>query len=97
METQVFTSAPLSEVVGELARAIRSELDARQVPQQAPPEDLLTREETAELLSITLPTLREYTRKGLVQGYRIGPFVRYKRSEVIGGLQAMRNRKTSAR
>ena len=59
------------------------------------PEALLTRAEAAQLLGITLPTLREYTRRGLVEGYRIGTRVRYKRSEVLSSLQRMRTAKTA--
>ena len=57
------------------------------------PEELLTRVEAAHLLGITLPTLREYTKRGLVVGYRIASRVRYKRSEVLGSLQQIRTPK----
>ena len=59
-----------------------------------PPEELLSRQRAAELLGITLPTLRDYTRKGMVTGYRIGTRVRYKRNEVLASLQRMRYAKT---
>ena len=51
------------------------------------------RVDAAQLLGITLPTLRDYTRRGLVEGYRIGTRVRYKRSEVLGSLQRIRTPK----
>jgi excisionase family DNA binding protein len=38
----------------------------------------LTRKEAAELLKISLPTLHEYTRHGLVKGFRIGSRILYK-------------------
>jgi excisionase family DNA binding protein len=38
----------------------------------------LTRKEAAELLKISLPTLHEYTRHGLVKGFRIGNRILYK-------------------
>jgi excisionase family DNA binding protein len=57
------------------------------------PEALLTRDQAAQLLGITLPTLRDYTRKGYVTGYRIGTRVRYKRNEVLDSLQRMRTAK----
>jgi hypothetical protein len=38
----------------------------------------LTRKETAEFLKISLPTLHEYTKHGLVKGFRIGTRVLYK-------------------
>lgn len=90
MEKLVLTPIPLTDLVGEIARAVRAEMDATPKAGTAAPEELLTRMEAAELLGITLPTLRDYTNRGLVTGYRIGTRVRYKRSEVIDGLQAIR-------
>ena len=58
-----------------------------------PAEELLTRDQAAQLLGITLPTLRDYTRRGYVAGYRIGTRVRYKRNEVLDSLQRMRTAK----
>ena len=92
-EPIVLSPIPLPELLGEITRAVRSELDAR-TPATAPaPEELLTRDQAAQLLGITLPTLREYTRKGYVTGYRIGTRVRYKRNEVLDSLQRMRTAK----
>jgi|WetSurMetagenome_2_1015567.scaffolds.fasta_scaffold00070_8 excisionase family DNA binding protein len=50
-------------------------------------EQLLTREETADLLKISLPTLDSYTRKGIIHGYRLGTVVRYKGEEVKSSLK----------
>lgn len=86
----VLSPLPLADLVGEIARAVRTEIDARPHTATPTPEELLTREEAAQLLGITLPTLREYTRRGLVTGYRIGTRVRYKRSEVVNSLQQIR-------
>jgi excisionase family DNA binding protein len=48
---------------------------------------LLTREETAEMLSISLTTLWDYTRKDIIPAYRIGNKVRYKKNEVLEALK----------
>jgi excisionase family DNA binding protein len=45
--------------------------------------DLITRQEAAGLLHITLPTLLTYTLSGRVNGYRIGRRVLYKKSEIL--------------
>jgi excisionase family DNA binding protein len=50
---------------------------------------LLTREETAKMLSVSLVTLWEWTRKDLIPAYRIGNKVRYKKGEVLEALQKM--------
>jgi excisionase family DNA binding protein len=49
-------------------------------------DQLLTREETAKLLSVSLVTLWDWTRKDLIPAYRIGNKIRYKKSEVLKSL-----------
>lgn len=46
-------------------------------------DKLLTREETAKMLSISLVTLWKYTNNDILPAYRIGTKVRYKKSEVL--------------
>lgn len=48
---------------------------------------LLTRQETANLLNVSLVTLWDWTRKDVVPAYRIGYKVRYKKSEVLASLK----------
>ncbi|MGL4956533.1 MAG: helix-turn-helix domain-containing protein [Bacteroidales bacterium] len=44
--------------------------------------DYLTRRELAKRLSVTFPTLHDWTRKGILKAYRMGKRVYYKASEV---------------
>lgn len=83
----------VSEITREVTRAMRTEVAAMPTTQPAAPEEVLTRDQAAQLLGITLPTLREYTHRGLVNGYRIGTRVRYKRSEVVASLTRIRTSK----
>ena len=53
---------------------------------QVEPDTLLTREETAKLLSVSLVTLWDWTKKDIIPAYRIGNKVRYKKSEVFKSL-----------
>lgn len=93
MDQQILlTPVPLNELVGEIVRAVRADMDTAAPP---PPEELLTRKETAKQLHVTLPTLREYTRRGYLKGYRMGNRVLYKRNEVLAALPQMRNAKTA--
>jgi len=50
---------------------------------------LLSREETSKLLSVSLVTLWDWTRKDIIPAYRIGNKVRYKKSEVLSALKQM--------
>jgi excisionase family DNA binding protein len=52
-------------------------------------EILLTREEAAEMLSISLVTLWKYTKDDIVPAYRIGTKIRYKKSEILLALKKM--------
>ncbi|MDB4271074.1 helix-turn-helix domain-containing protein, partial [bacterium] len=50
------------------------------------PIELLTREETAKYLKISLSTLWHWSKKGKLTAYGIGNRVYYKRSEVEKGI-----------
>ena len=52
-------------------------------------DKLLTREETAEMLSISLTTLWKYTKDDVIPAFRIGSKVRYKKSDILLALQKM--------
>jgi len=51
------------------------------------PIELLTREETAKYLKVSLTTLWHWSKKGILKSYGIGNRVYYKRSEVEASLQ----------
>ncbi|WP_299382575.1 helix-turn-helix domain-containing protein [uncultured Lacinutrix sp.] len=52
-------------------------------------DKLLTREETAQMLSISLVTLWKYSKNNVLPAFRIGTKVRYKKSEVLSALKKM--------
>jgi excisionase family DNA binding protein len=52
-------------------------------------DKLLSRQETADLLSVSLVTLWDWTKKDLIPAFKIGNKVRYKKSEVLEALQKM--------
>jgi excisionase family DNA binding protein len=55
-------------------------------------EDLLSRKETAKLLSIGLPTLWDWSKLGIIKFYKLGSRIYYKRSEIFEKLEATVNR-----
>ena len=66
--------------------------------QEAPPVagvTILTRKQTAQMLGITLTTLHEWTKTGVIQGTRIGSRVRYRQSDVEDALKDIRHIKYS--
>jgi excisionase family DNA binding protein len=44
---------------------------------------LLTRKDVSKLLGITLPTVHDWTKKGIINAYRMGNLLRYKQSEIL--------------
>ncbi len=59
---------------------IREELSLIYVKE--PAQRFLSRQEVAELLKISLPTLNEYTRKGIIKGSRVGSRVLYDEAQI---------------
>lgn len=49
-------------------------------------EQLLTREQIAKMLSVSLVTLWSWDKNNILQSYRIGNKVRYKKSDVFNAL-----------
>ncbi len=89
-------STPLSElreIISEVvAEQLQKNSSATTIPQQV---EFLTRLETAKILQISLPTLSEWTKAGIIKGYRINSRVRYKRSEIEESLQEIKSIKYS--
>ena len=75
----------------ELETLIENVLNRVIKPTEPAPEnpEYITRLETAKILRITLPTLNDYTKRGIIIGYRIGSRVRYKRNEVEAAVKRM--------
>lgn len=55
-----------------------------------PSEKLLTRKETADKLKISLVTLNDWTKRGMIQSYLIGGRVLYKESEIEKSLHQVK-------
>uniref|UniRef100_UPI0039A72FAA helix-turn-helix domain-containing protein n=1 Tax=Ornithobacterium rhinotracheale TaxID=28251 RepID=UPI0039A72FAA len=89
------TMTTITQVEGvkaqELAQIIAQEVkNAMAQPQpENIKETLLTRKETAQMLSVSLVTLNNWRKSGVLIPYRIGNKVRYKENEVLNALQAM--------
>lgn len=86
----ILTPFSVEQFQSEIANAVRLGLEQLQTNQKntITPEqtELLTRNEVCDLLHITLPTLHQWTKEGVVTGYRIGTRIRYKRAEILATL-----------
>jgi excisionase family DNA binding protein len=74
----------VSEFSEALRQVVREELSILQPKQST--ANYLTRPEVAKLLKISLPTLNEYTRKGIIRGSRIGSRVLYLESDITSSV-----------
>lgn len=90
MENVVFTQLSIPEV----RQLFRQELE--QFFTSRPPvlptsaasiEELYTRQITAHKLKISLPTLDDYTRRGIIRGCRVGRRVLYRPEDVEAALK----------
>ena len=55
------------------------------------PTKYLSRKEVAEMLGVTLVTISDWTKKGILQSYKIGNRVFYKRHEIETSLIKVKN------
>lgn len=51
--------------------------------------EFITRKETSRILGISLPTLHEWTKNGIIPAQRIGTRVRYRRTDVYASLKSI--------
>lgn len=78
------TIEELTELISQTVKeAIKNTLPFTSIPQS---EKLLTRRETAEKLKISLVTLNDWSKRGIIQSYLIGGRVLYKDSEIEASL-----------
>lgn len=77
-----------SEFIPKILSGLKSILKEQEAKSMS--EDvLLTREQTAKLLKVSLVTLWKWTKDDIIPAYRIGKKVRYKKSEVLATLKKM--------
>ena len=80
--TQVFGITP-AELKQDIINDVRAEL--KQIAQNFQPvqqEEYLTRQEVADLLKISLVTISDWNKKGILNPYRLGNLIRYRRQEI---------------
>lgn len=67
-------------IIQSLSQVIQKENAVKSI--NSDEDEFLTRAEVAQLLKITLPTLHDWTKRGIVISYKIGKRVLYRVSEV---------------
>lgn len=85
MDNQILLSPiPLAALTEALRGIVRDEMSQQQVTTEKDGgEELLTRAETIKILKISLPTLHQWTKDGLIKSYQSNSRIRYKKNEVL--------------
>lgn len=90
-------SLELSDIKRVIEEVVENKISKLSPPKHQNPNVLLSRKETAKLLCVSLPTLNEWTKTGIVKAHRIGNRVLYKEQEVLDALNEVRSLKTGRR
>lgn len=87
MEKILLSPITIDELATVIQMTVKSEYDKifnSQTP--ATENEFISRKETSTILGVSLPTLNEYSKRGLLPSYRIGSRIRYKKEEVVQSL-----------
>jgi len=88
--TTTFDISELRSIISECISEALYQLTPDPSPQSSSEKQIFTRQETAEMLNITLPTLSDYTKRGIIKGCRFGAMVRYRKEDIDAALVAMK-------
>ncbi len=91
MKEIIFQSMTLEELKKVISNTIKKELKELKTEE----DRLLTREEAANVLNISLATLKKWTDKGIIPAYKISSNIRYKKSEILSSLDKVESLKYS--
>jgi len=82
------------ELKESIINDVRSELsEFSKTFQSKEPEEYITRKEAAKIFKVSLVTISEWGKKGILKPYRLGKFIRFKKSELELALVKINNKK----
>lgn len=91
MDNLILSSYSPEEITGMIHNAVREAVkNSLAVTSTSQSEKLLTRKECSEKLKISLVTLNDWSKRGLIQSYLIGGRVLYKDSEIEASLHQVK-------
>ncbi len=79
----------VSELLTQFQNVHIELLAIKENTQNTQKDKLLTRQQTADTLQISLVTLWTWTKKGVISANRIGNKIRYKESDIMNALQSI--------
>ena len=91
MEAIISVGVAYAQLLEDVRAVIRHELYHAQAapagPPTAPTDELLSIREAAQLLDVTVQTVHEWKRRGLLKYHKLGSRSYLKRAEVLAALQ----------
>lgn len=97
MNTVLISSYTLDELKTVISESVQAELSKFNTQEPALQPEFITRNEAINILGVSLPTLNNWTKSGLIQGYRIGSRVRYNKAELFSSLHEIQSSKFQKR
>lgn len=85
METVQVTNVNVTDLLASFRQIVREEYVG--MAPVVKKNKLFTRKQTAEQLSITLPTLNEYVKRGYIKASRIGSRVLFAEEDILAALK----------
>lgn len=76
-----------SFIASAVKDAVKSEFESRSFNITDGPKTYLSRKEAAELLCVSLPTLNDWSKSGIVPSYKLGSRVRYRLTDIQAALR----------
>jgi|GEM_PF-2639540 len=96
-DATLFVAMPLSELLELMEKSIKSGFDKFSNKPTPPPEDeLLNVEQTCTFLRISKVTLHKWKKERLIQAYRFGRKIFFKKKELLGSLKVMPGKRHSS-
>lgn len=88
MHKQIIINIPLDEF-GDYCKVLFAEVLEKhtQLQQKCNVPELLTKQETAELLNVSLSSVHNYTKQGRLIAQRVGNRILYSREQILQSLQ----------
>ena len=83
MDSNLISSISIVDLENAIARVVNRIIQEQGLINLNQNDDLITRNDTAKILKISLPTLHNWTKIGLLPSYKVSSRVRYKRSEIM--------------
>lgn len=93
MTQTLFTQISKEELMTAIQGAVKNEIEKLNLSKPETITEYITRKDTAGILGISLPTLNDWSKRGIIPSYRIASRVRYKRAEVLNSLQKVHSLK----